>query len=170
MDILINQSLLDGLESLPSPHPYNLFINDFQEDLNKPLSHTKVIILINIPFRLLSNFNINWNNYFVTIDDGAESVAVFISHAVFLVFDEVVPEDVHVFDELVGCWWITDAFEELDAFFSFEVFEMPELSQEGHFFVGQLFRLASYGCFQGIRCTRWGLFRRLFETSFWYFV
>lgn len=39
VDIFINKSFLNSLESLTCPHSDDLFVYDFQKDLNKPLSH-----------------------------------------------------------------------------------------------------------------------------------
>lgn len=88
-----------------------------------------MIVLESVPLWLFNNrgCGIGVDNNFVTVELGAESGAILVSHFSLIVLDHVISLVLHAINELLSVRRVTNALEELDSFLSFKLLKLAIL-------------------------------------------
>ena len=117
------------LKSVASPDSADQLIGDSEEDGYKSSSHSEMVVLKGIPSWFGSEVieSGGVDDYFLLINFSFKSTGVVDSHFFLFVVQNHLSFSFNIIDESISVRRVTNALEELDTFFSFELLKFPVL-------------------------------------------
>ena len=70
LDVLLSYSGLELTQPLTGSNSDHNLVSVFKENVNQPFSHSKMVVLINVPLWLHTQVDLNWHNDFISVNFG----------------------------------------------------------------------------------------------------